>query len=244
MKFSSTAFTSTLVLMATAQVLNIPRRTGSIISLSAPMNITGHRDFNNEEYDRGIPCNSDDDTGSASAVFILAPGASISNVIIGADALEGVHCLGACTLSNVWFRDVYAISILGTGTVAIKGGGAQNAFDKVIQHNGQGLVSVDDFTVINAGKVFRSCGNCSKQYGPRSINFYGLKAYNVTADIAGINSNYDDVLTIDKSCGSDIANVCQEFKGVLKSEGIPSPLLNSTDNCRGKQGKLPTLPPC
>ncbi|CAL3966742.1 unnamed protein product, partial [Diplocarpon coronariae] len=58
------------------------------------------------EYDRGIPCNSDDDTGSASAVFILAPGASISNVIIGADALEGVHCLGACTLSNVWFRDV------------------------------------------------------------------------------------------------------------------------------------------
>lgn len=39
-------------------------------------------------------------------MFILEDGASLSNVIIGADALEGVHCEGACTLKNVWFRDV------------------------------------------------------------------------------------------------------------------------------------------
>jgi hypothetical protein len=30
----------------------------------------------------------------------------LSNVIIGARQLEGVHCEGACTLKNVWFRDV------------------------------------------------------------------------------------------------------------------------------------------
>lgn len=60
----------------------------------------------NKEYDRGRACNTDDDTGSDSAVFILKDGATLSNVIIGANQLEGVHCEGACTLKNVWFRDV------------------------------------------------------------------------------------------------------------------------------------------
>lgn len=45
-------------------------------------------------------------SGSEGAVFILENGASISNVIIGVKQLEGVHCKGSCTLTNVWFRDV------------------------------------------------------------------------------------------------------------------------------------------
>jgi hypothetical protein len=60
----------------------------------------------NREYDRGRPCDSDEDTGSDSAVFILENGATLSNVIIGKNQLEGIHCKGACTLKNVWFRDV------------------------------------------------------------------------------------------------------------------------------------------
>jgi len=60
----------------------------------------------NKEYDRGRDCDTDEDTSSASAVFILENGATLSNVIIGARQLEGVHCKAACTLKNVWFRDV------------------------------------------------------------------------------------------------------------------------------------------
>lgn len=91
---------------ATAQTLNIPSRVGSIISLPKPSTISGSVDMGNREYDRGRDCNTDDDTGSESAVFILENGATLSNVIIGSRQLEGVHCKGACTLRNVWFRDV------------------------------------------------------------------------------------------------------------------------------------------
>ncbi|KAG4417507.1 hypothetical protein IFR04_009390 [Cadophora malorum] len=246
MQFTTTVLTAVLAAMASAQSLKIPTRVGSIVSLSKPETVTGSKDYGNKEYDRGRACNSDKDTGSASAVFILENGASISNVIIGANQLEGVHCKGACTLKNVWFRDVCedAISVLGTGNVLIQGGGAQNAKDKVVQHNGKGTVTIKDYTVVSVGKLFRSCGNCSKQYGPRSVTITNLKANGVTADIAGINSNYGDVLTISGSCGTGVKNVCQEFKGILKSAGGESPKLTTKKNCRGAQGLLKTLPKC
>lgn len=144
MKFTDTQCAILLAGLASAQTLNIPTRVGSIVSLASPSSISGNQDMGNREYDRGRPCNSDDDTGSESAVFILQNGASLSNVIIGANALEGVHCLGSCTLTNVWFRDVCedAISILGSGNALIVGGGAQEAKDKVVQHNGAGTVTV------------------------------------------------------------------------------------------------------
>lgn len=92
--------------LTTAQSLNIPSRVGSIISLPSPSVISGSFNGGNREYDRGRPCDSDADTGSENAVFILNNGASLSNVIIGSNSLEGVHCKGACTLTNVWFRGV------------------------------------------------------------------------------------------------------------------------------------------
>lgn len=53
-------------------------------------------------------------SGSSDAVFILRPGATLRNVIIGKNQKEGVHCLGPCTLEFVWFEDVCedAISIV------------------------------------------------------------------------------------------------------------------------------------
>lgn len=45
-------------------------------------------------------------TGDSDAVFLLESGATLQNVIIGKNQMEGVHCLGACTLRFVWFEDV------------------------------------------------------------------------------------------------------------------------------------------
>lgn len=73
---AATAFAA----LASAQTLNIPTRSGSIVSLSQPSVISGSQDFNNQEFDRGRNCDTDADTGSQSAVFILENGASISNV--------------------------------------------------------------------------------------------------------------------------------------------------------------------
>ncbi|KAF9117610.1 hypothetical protein BGX30_005310, partial [Mortierella sp. GBA39] len=151
MKFQYATLAAVFATVCAAQKLNIPTRSGKIVSLPAPSIISGVHDYANKEFDRGHPCDSDDDTGSSNAVFILKNGATLSNVIIGGNSLEGVHCEGACTLKNVWFRKVCedAITLKGNGSVLIQGGGAQDAKDKVVQHNGRGTVTIKDYTVVN-----------------------------------------------------------------------------------------------
>src|SRR5688572_26992029 len=39
-------------------------------------------------------------------IFKLSNGAKLSNVIIGKNGADGIHCYGACTLENVWWEDV------------------------------------------------------------------------------------------------------------------------------------------
>ena len=71
--------------------------------------------------------------------------------------------MGACTLTNVWWSAVCedALTLKGNGNAVITGGGATGAEDKVIQHNGVGTVTIDGFTVVDFGKLYRSCGNCT-----------------------------------------------------------------------------------
>lgn len=124
--------------------------------------------------------------GDSDAVFLLRSGATLKNVIIGANQAEGVHCDGPCTLEFVWFEDVCedAITIVcgnnpcldensrlivqqkndeaGEETWII-GGGAYYAADKIVQHNGCGTVNVrkktrppDKSLGISADRILRS----------------------------------------------------------------------------------------
>lgn len=149
-------------------------------------------------------------------------------------------------MTNVWFRDVCedAISVLGTGDATIVGGGAQNAFDKVVQHNGAGTVTIKDFTVINAGKLYRSCGDCTdnESKSPRKVIIENVRAYGMEADLVGINSNFGDEATISGSCG-ETKMVCQEYKGYNKGDGKSSQVDTKT-SCLGEQGLLEKLPAC
>lgn len=45
-------------------------------------------------YDRGVDCTGQDEGGDSDAVFMLENGASLSNVIIGPNQIEGIHCEG------------------------------------------------------------------------------------------------------------------------------------------------------
>ena len=103
------------------------------------------------------------------ALFELADGATLENVVIGAPAADGIHCLGSCTLRNVWWQDVGedAATLLGasaTQKMTIECGGAKGASDKVFQHNGPGTMIVRNFDVQDFGKLYRSCGNCKSQH--------------------------------------------------------------------------------
>jgi len=52
--------------------------------------------------------------------------------------------LSLITPNNVHYltTGLDAVSVLGTGNALIEGGGAQNAKDKVVQHNGKGTVTI------------------------------------------------------------------------------------------------------
>ncbi|QRW24162.1 pectate lyase [Rhizoctonia solani] len=171
------------------------------VKLSAARTIKAGETFDgkNLRYGRGVKCGGQKEGGTKDAVFILESGATLANAVIGTDQNEGVHCQGPCTIRNVWFEDVCedAITIRqSSGTSTITGGGAKSASDKVVQHNGGGLVKIDSYCVQDFGKLYRSCGNCGTQV-KRQVQISNIIARNGKL-LAGVNSNFGDVATIDQ----------------------------------------------
>jgi hypothetical protein len=166
-------------------------------------------------YDRSTKvCQDQSETGEKDAMFILEDGASLSNVIIGGNQAEGVHCRGTCTLTNVWFKDVCedAITLKQTGGVSkIIGGGAFEASDKVVQFNGLGTVEITDFYAENYGKLVRSCGNCKGNGGARHVVIAGSQAVNGGV-LCGINSNFGDTCSIVDTCQNK-GKSCDLYEG-------------------------------
>lgn len=84
-------------------------------------------------------------------------------------------------------EDAFSIKNQDAGeTTTIKGGGAFDASDKVVQHNGAGTVSISGFTVSDFGKLYRSCGNCDSMF-ERHIIIDGVTASD-GSEIAGMFS--------------------------------------------------------
>ncbi|KAF8867680.1 pectate lyase-domain-containing protein [Infundibulicybe gibba] len=192
--------------------------------------ISGSFDGKMVKFDRkgsSGDCQEQTETGEADAVFILQPGATISNVIIGKAQAEGIHCRGPCTVNNVWWEDVCedALTIEQTGAndvSTVNGGGAFGAEDKIVQHNGAGRVVINNFFASDFGKLYRACGNCSKHYA-RHVTLNNVCLHNGSSGI-GINTNWGDtasltgVLTNGKP--SD-ANVCCTYTGVAAGSEPP-----------------------
>jgi len=155
---------------------------------------------------------------SQDPMFELANGATIKNVIIGAPAGDGIHCLGTCTIQNVWWEDVGedAATFLGTGggTSYVIGGGARSASDKVFQHNGNGTVNISGFYVESAGKLYRACGNCTTSY-QRNVVIDNI-IVKTTSVIAGININWGDTARFTRITIYGSAVVCDKYLGAPK----------------------------
>ena len=81
------------------------------------------------------------------------------------------------------------------GTVMnITCGGAYHGSDKTFQFNGRGEMRISNFYAANAGKLVRSCGDCTNNGGPRRIDVNNVITRDVST-IVGINSNFGDVAT-------------------------------------------------
>lgn len=170
--------------------------------------------------------------------FILEEGATLKNVVLGnpnfgtgknlkAGGADGVHCNGNCTINNVFWGDVGedAATMKGKGTMTVTGGAAYKGADKIFQNNGAGsTISISDFYAAEAGKLYRSCGNCSTQ-SARYVKINGVTLYNVSVGV-GVNSSFDaaklpalknayDVATI-KDAQTNKAPFCHTYVGTSK----------------------------
>jgi hypothetical protein len=106
------------------------------------------------------------------------------------------------------------------------------------------MSQIRNYTVVNAGKLYRSCGDCTdnSSKSPRKVVVENVRAFGITSDLIGINSNFGDTATVSGSCGTT-KSVCTEYKGVNKGSGSSSKL-TTKDKCLGTQGKLTKLPTC
>ncbi|MFF3438060.1 pectate lyase [Streptosporangium sp. NPDC002721] len=156
---------------------------------------------------------------SQDPMFVVANGGTIQNVILDAPAGDGIHCEGSCTIRNVWWNDVGEDaatfrSSSSSATYLVDGGGARSASDKVFQHNGAGKLTIRNFQVHNAGKLYRACGNCSTSY-QRHVVLDGITARS-TKVLAGINSNWGDTARFSRITVYGSATICERYKGVPK----------------------------
>jgi hypothetical protein len=172
-------------------------------------------------------------------IFELANGATLKNVVLGSPAADGVHCLGTCTLSNVWWEDVGEDAATFKGTSAsqsmtIDGGGARKASDKVFQHNGPGTMYIRNFQVNDFGKLYRSCGNCKTQY-KRNVVVDNVTATVPGKALVGINTNYGDTakLTRITIVGDTSRKIepCQKYQGVTSGEPTKTGSGPDSTNC-------------
>lgn len=115
----------------------MPEPSGSTVLSEVKTIAAGeHFDGGMAMFDSGVSC---DNAEGGDPVFDLQNGASISNVIIGPNQVDGIHCQGACTLTNVWWsavcEDAFTIKNQAEDeTTIITGGGASGAQDKVRTH--------------------------------------------------------------------------------------------------------------
>jgi hypothetical protein len=197
-----------------------PTKTGDV-TVTATVPVSGTLDGGMKRY-----CCIGDGTQSESQdpMFELADGAVLKNVIIGSPAGDGVHCLGRCTIQNVWWEDVGedAATFLGTnGDSFVIGGGARSASDKVFQHNGSGTVHISGFYAKTIGKLYRGCGNCTVSHERHVV------VDNVLLDgakyVVGININWGDTATLTHITlvNGSSTHICAEYTGVPKGSEPP-----------------------
>lgn len=171
------------------------------------------------EYISGGWCDGDNDN---QAPIIKLYNATIKNAKFAqGKAGKGIQCYsGTCKVENVTFDEVCedAISTRADGVnLTITGSTFKNTMsndaaygkkpDKFIQVNQKNVtVSIESskFYIVEAtsstpskitgraGKVVRTCGNCSGNTGPRTITLKNVDVYGPIDSIAGVNSKYRD----------------------------------------------------
>jgi pectate lyase len=199
-----------------------PTPTGTPVSITATRSITGtydgkmalHNGSGSGDFVRDCAAAGTGAQGTTNALFELANGATIQNVIIGNHGADGIHCLGTCTIRNVWFQNVCDDAVTAvegsSGTVTVDGGGMRGAHDKLFQDNSHGKFIIQNFYGEKLGKMYRACGEggaCGTTKGNLTIT--NTIAIGVD-ELVGVTQGRDTA-TISKLCVFQTPTVCQPY---------------------------------
>jgi hypothetical protein len=93
-------------------------------------------------------------------MFRVNNGGTLSNIVLGGPAADGIHTYGSVTLRNITWQDIGedALTIKESGTVVLDGGSATNGEDKMFQVNAASTFRISNFKGSNAGKFIRQNG--------------------------------------------------------------------------------------
>ena len=220
----------------------------------------GGATFENETIDCagariGLSCNGDDEHQPA---VLTLKNASVKNLIVTADGgADGIHCVaGDCILENVVWEDICEdAATLGKAgnSLVIRGGWAFNSLDgvggkpdKIFQHNAgphSTVIVTGGFTAKGVnGKLWRSCGNCKKNTGPRHLIVDNVRIEGKMNTVAGpnVNEGYGDTVTISNLFVQNYRprkpKICRAFIGSKREEkAVDSEPLGeqwNTNHCR------------
>jgi hypothetical protein len=173
------------------------------------------------------------DQDSVDPLIEVENGGTVRNVIMGERVGDGIHCLGSCTIENVWFPYVCddAISVMGGGTVTIRNSGFKNARDKTIQHNGTATVNIDNVYIETAGKLYRSCGDGCSSSSSRTANISNIVAIGVD-QVAGVSEN--DTVNLENICVHRSFSICSIYEpgsSTESTEGVNGSNEGPSSNC-------------
>jgi hypothetical protein len=201
----------------TCKVPTWPTPTGSTVTISGTKSVTDY-DGKGALHEGDLNDCTKGDQDSSKAILEVANGGSVKNVIFGKNIGDGIHCLGSCTIENVWFPYICddAITInresQASGTSTIKNSGFKYARDKTIQHNGgDSTLNIDSVYVETAGKLYRSCGEgggCTSS-AKHTVNISNVIAIGV-GQVAGVSEN--DRATLTNICAFRSPILCSTYK--------------------------------
>ena len=194
-----------------------PAAKGSTITISGTKSVTDY-DGGGALHEGSLNDCTTGDQSSTKPIIEVADGGSVKNVIFGKNIGDGIHCLGSCTIDNVWYPyicdDAVTINKDGTASKAstISNSGFKGARDKIIQHNGgDSTLTITNVYAEVGGKLYRSCGSgggCTTS-AKHTVNISNVIAIAVD-QVAGVSEN--DQATLSNICAFRTPTLCNTYQ--------------------------------
>lgn len=189
-------------------------------------------DFENKKIGVNNPVDCEGGEGQVT-VFELEDGVTVKNLIIagGKPGGNGIVCKGNCTLDHVYWEDICedaATNSKDGATMTLDHVIALHASDKVFQHNAKAnsKTVIRNSYVSDFGKLWRSCGDCEGNGGPRNLEIDNVRVDGIKTTVAGANRNYKDTVTVKNlyvkggyDAAKDKPKICQEYNAVTDHQG-------------------------